>query len=661
MNPTGTRSAADAAVAPQLVQEALDDLVGLIHGQPREGQTAMALAVAQTMAGQRHLVVQAGTGTGKSYAYLVPALLHSVATDQTVLVSTATLALQRQLMAKDIPTVLSVVAPKLPRPPRVALLKGRGNYLCRLRMAESGAAATGPAALFELPGRLERQAEVLRGWAQETSTGDRDDLPEPVDGRVWRSMSATGRECVGRQRCPVGADCFAEAARDAAASADVVLTNHTLLSIDLAGGSAALPEYEIAIIDEAHDMASRMTAASTEVLAEAATGEALRLCGGMLSSEVSQLLDAAGDDLAGALRDLEGQRRLRELPQQLVRALAQVRDASHAAITELGAAATSDAPDLARRQAATAAVTELHDRAGLMLGGDERLVRWVGSDPMSISCAPLSVADRIGGCLLPRATVVATSATLQIGGSFAALAADWGFSPVGADWQHLDVGSPFDYARQGILYVPRDLPAPGREDGSAALLARIGALVRAAGGRALVLSSSWRGVDAIAEYLADADIPGVDLLVQERGSPPGPLIAAFAEQHGAVLVGTLSLWQGVDVPGPSCSLVVMDKIPFPRPDDPVLAARSEAAQARGLSGFGTVSLPHAGLLLAQGAGRLIRRADDRGVVAVLDPRLQQRSYGSYLLRSMPPMWRTADLEVVVAALRRLAESASDPS
>jgi ATP-dependent DNA helicase DinG len=298
----------------------------------------------------------------------------------------------------------------------------------------------------------------------------------------------------------------------------------------------------------------------------------------------------------------------------------------------------------------------------------------------------LTVADRIAGALLPKATVIATSATLQVGGTFTALAADWGLrgegSPLnrpavaataevgaqgpaaeanqsGADgapgaWSHLDVGSPFDYQRQAILYLPRDLPLPGREATSDALLARIGALVRAAGGRTLVLASAWRAVDAIADYLDDAAIPGVEVLVQQRGSPPSQLVSAFAQRHEAVLVGTLSLWQGVDVPGPSCSMVILDKIPFPRPDDPVLAARAAAAAAQGRSGFGAVSLPHAGLLLAQGAGRLIRSSDDRGVVAILDPRLTQRSYGGYLLKSLPPMWRTSETEVVLGALRRLA-------
>lgn len=646
------------AVTDVSALDLLSNVVVAVGGQARPGQSDMADAVMHAMTDGGHLVVQAGTGTGKSFAYLVPALLHSVTADQRVLVSTATLALQRQLLAKDIPTVLDAIGPALPRQPRVVLLKGRGNYLCRLRLQESGGAGSGAEPLFELPGRLEQQAESLRRWADETTTGDRDDLPVQVDARVWRSMSATGRECVGRQRCPVGAECFAEAARESAGEADVIITNHTLLAIDIAGDAAALPVFDVAVIDEAHEFAARMTQAATGDVSPNAIADAVRFGSAMFSEEVRAGLIDAGDAFAAALGDV-GEQRLPELPERLVRALALLRDAAHAALTELGE--PEESQDLARRQAAAAALTELHDRAGALLAGGDGVVRWSTADPATLNFAPLSVADRIGGGLLQQATVVATSATLQVGGSFTAMAMDWGLPTDRGGWRQLDVGSPFDYPRQGIMYVPQDLPPPGREGHGDVVLARIGALVRAAGGRALVLSSSWRGVDTIAEYLRDAAIPGVELLVQERGTPPAALIAAFAAEPQTVLVGTLSLWQGVDVPGPSCSLVIIDKIPFPRPDDPVLAARSESAEARGVSGFAAVSLPHAGLLLAQGAGRLIRSDTDRGVVAVLDSRLATRRYGSYLMRSMPAMWQTSDLQVVVPALQRLVAAGSDPA
>lgn len=636
----------------------LAEVVASVGGQTRPGQSQMTTAVAQAMREREHLVVQAGTGTGKSFAYLVPALLHSVVSDQRVLVSTATLALQRQLLANDIPSVLGAIGGMLPRRPNVVLLKGRGNYLCRLRLQEAGGADPAGPALFELTGRLEQQAELLRSWAADTATGDRDDLPVQVDNRVWRAMSVTGRECVGRQRCPVSAECFAEAARESAGEADVIVTNHTMLAIDIVGDAAALPEYEVAVIDEAHELAARMTQAAAGDVSPGAIADAVRLSNGLLSPDVVAMLTKAGDAFAAAVGDV-GEQRLAELPQRLVRALALLRDAAHAALSDVGEPEQGE--DLARRQAVAAGLTELHDRAGLLLAGGDGVVRWATADPAGLSCAPLSVADRIAGGLLHRATVVATSATLQIGGSFTTMAVDWGLPTAGDGWRQLDVGSPFDYRRQSIMYVPRDLPPPGREGIGDVVLARIGSLIRAAGGRTLLLSASWRGVDSIAAYLSDAAIPGVELLVQERGTPPAALIAAFAAQPQTVLIGTLSLWQGVDVPGPSCSLVIIDKIPFPHPDDPVLAARAEAAEAQGGSGFAAVALPHAGLLLAQGAGRLIRSDKDKGVVAVLDSRLATRRYGSYLMRSMPPMWTTAELPVVAAALQRLAGQGSDPT
>lgn len=657
------------------VVEALHEVVGAIGGQPRSGQERMAAAVADAMQRQRHLVVQAGTGTGKSFGYLVPAVLRAAEHDERVLISTATLALQRQLISTDIPTVLGALEDRLSRRLSVAVIKGRGNYLCRLRLSESAADEPDPAGLFEIPGRLTAQGTAVRQWAERTETGDRDDLPEPVDGRVWRALSVSGRECIGRAKCPVGEQCFAESAREAAAAADVVVANHTLLAIDLATESEVLPEYDAAVIDEAHELTDRLTQASTEVLTMSGLAEAGRRATGLLSADASQrwqeAAEAFGDAMHRTLASQSGpDTRIQQTPEELVRALARLRDAAHEGLTQLAGLSGEDS--VSRQQAAVAALTEAHDRAGLLLREDDGLVRWGSEEPLGMAAAPLRVGHLLRDGLLTEGVVVATSATLRIGGSFTELASAWGLAgppadldadeqaaaPASASWASTDVGSPFDYPRQAMLYVPRDLPAPGRAPMSDLALSRIAALIRAAGGRTLVLASSWRAVDTISEHLRDAAIPDVPLLVQERGSPAGPLVANFAAEERSVLVGTRSLWQGVDVPGPSCRCVIIDKIPFPRPDDPLLAARSDAAAAAGSSGFAAVSLPHAGLLLAQGAGRLIRRDDDRGVVAILDPRLLQRGYGRYLLDSLPAMWRTSDTDVVLAGLKRLS-AASD--
>jgi len=271
---------------------------------------------------------------------------------------------------------------------------------------------------------------------------------------------------------------------------------------------------------------------------------------------------------------------------------------------------------------------------------------------------------------LTQSPVIATSATLTIGKSFDAIAKSIGFV-VGseveeeeseaqngeidpANVQMLDVGSPFDFAAQGMLYLPRHIPEPGRDGPSLDALTELGELIEAAGGRTLALFSSWRGVEMADEHLrkvlADLKLP---IITQKRGDSVGPLVERFAKDPASILLGTIGLWQGIDVPGPSCTLVAIDRIPFPRPDEPVMAARSAEADAAGGSGFMQVSLPRAALLLAQGTGRLIRSIDDRGVVAILDSRIVTKQYGSTLLNSMPPFYRTSDGAVIRDALKRL--------
>lgn len=616
----------------------------------------MAEAVAAAIESGNSLLVQAGTGTGKSLAYLVPTLLASVGDDRRVLIATATLALQRQLLTRDLPIVAEAL--ELPRKPSTALLKGRANYACRLRLDASGADLQDQI-LPQTGGALEEQAQLVREWVQDTETGDRDDLPEPVDSRVWRAFSVSGRECVGRARCPFGEECFFEIARDRAREADVVVTNHTLLAISL-DNDQALPDYDVVVIDEAHELVSRVTSAVGGSLSAAAVADLPRVLGKAVPEDLRQRVRQAADAYASSLDSLaastDGGGRVTQLPTDVTRALALLRDVTTAATSEL--TQSGDELEVGARQRLLATVADVHDQCGELLAADAATVVWLGSTPgPALHTAPLSVADLLSNTLFAEATVVATSATLALGGSFAATASSWGLGAEGASWQGLDVGSPFDYARQAVRYIPADLPAPVRQAISDESLAALGELVRAAGGRTLVLASSWWAVDRIGEYLLDSQLPDIEILVQQRGSPVTHLVEAFRDDETSVLVGTISLWQGVDVPGPSCRCVVIDKLPFPRPDDPVLAARSEAAERAGGSGFRDIQLPHAALLLAQGVGRLIRRADDRGVVAILDSRLATKSYRHFLLASLPPMWPTSDRGTVLAALRRLSDSA----
>jgi len=325
---------------------------------------------------------------------------------------------------------------------------------------------------------------------------------------------------------------------------------------------------------------------------------------------------------------------------------------------------------MAERARVKGAVNEVSTTAATLLKLGDGLVLWYEPTFSTLHLAPLSVSDVLRENMLKQTPVIATSATLTVGNSFNSLAKSIGFI-VGEDLnaevsegeldpgnlQMLDVGSPFDFANQGVLYMPKHLPEPGRDGPSIEVLTELGELIDAAGGRTLALFSSWRGVEAADAHLRKvlAELP-IKIITQKRGDAVGPLVARFAKDETSVLLGTMSLWQGVDVPGNSCILVAIDRIPFPRPDEPVMSARASQADAAGGSGFMQVSLPRAALLLAQGTGRLIRSVDDRGVVAILDSRIVTKRYGSVLLNSMPPLWRTSDTAVVRDSLRRLAES-----
>jgi ATP-dependent DNA helicase DinG len=674
----------DAEPAPSDVARALAAAVESLGGEHRDGQVAMAEAVAASFAGGGHLLVQAGTGTGKSLAYLVPAALHATSPERRVVVATATLALQHQLVERDLPRVADALEPVLGRRPTYAVLKGRHNYVCldRLNRAGDDPEDADEAALFAAPTTvLGRQAKALRSWVDDTETGDRDDLPEAVDGRVWRGVSVSGRECVGPQKCAFGDDCFAERAKAKAAASQIVVTNHAMLAIHTLDNVPLLPEHDAVVIDEGHELVDRATAAVTDEISaaavERAASRAKRLVGPDIAERLESAVEALEIELSVRAEGLLGPVRLDEVSGGLLLALASVRDTAHAAITALAKdSSNDDAEGLAARSRARGLLGEVHDVAGKLLELDDDSVAWL--DPgerrtPTVRIAPLTVAGLLRTELFDGSRVVATSATLTLGGSFEPVARSFGLPSDGessaeSTWTGLDVGSPFDYARQGILYVASKVPPPGRDGTDTAAMDELADLVAAAGGRTLALFSSWRGVERAAEHLAETlpdrlldrrivplDVP---VLVQKRGDSVADLVARFAADPRSVLLGTLSLWQGVDVPGESCHLVVIDRIPFPRPDDPLVAARSRHAEEHGGNGFTAVSVPRAALLLAQGVGRLIRSSTDRGVVAVLDPRLATARYGDYLRRSLPPFWFTTDGVVVRQALVRLDELAS---
>lgn len=645
--------------------ELLAAAVAALGGSQRPGQQDMASAVARAFDTGEHLAVQAGTGTGKSLAYLIPALVRAVDDESPVVVSTATIALQRQLVDRDLPRLVEAVAGALPHKPTFALLKGRRNYLCLNKIHNGGGDADDEGGrpqeeLFDpvAATALGRDVQRLTAWASTTESGDRDDLKPGVPDRSWSQVSVSARECVGVARCPFGTECFSERARGEAGRADVVVTNHALLAIDAVTESAVLPEHRFLVVDEAHELVDRVTAVATAELTPATLGGAARRLGRLVDPELLQRLEASTATFSAAIHDATPGR-IDYLDDELATYLTALRDAASAARSAIDT--TGDAAAAATRAEAAAAMSEISDTAARVLTSfgpaipDRTDVVWLdhednrGAARPVLRVAPLSVANLLRERVFGRSTAVLTSATLTIGGSFDAMAEAWGLT--GARWRGLDVGSPFQHAKAGILYVAAHLPPPGRDGtGSAEQLAEIAELIAAADGRTLGLFSSMRAARAAAEAMRGR--LSTPVLCQGDDSTAA-LVEQFSADPQTSLFGTLSLWQGVDVPGPSLSLVLIDRIPFPRPDDPLLSARQRAVAARGGNGFMAVAASHAALLLAQGSGRLLRRVTDRGVVAVLDSRMVTARYGEYLRSSLPPFWQTTNPAQVRAALERL--------
>ena len=673
--------------------------VEAIGGAERPGQVEMAEAVERSIRAKEHLAAQAGTGTGKSLAYLVPAIRHAVAARTTVVVSTATIALQRQLVDRDLPRLAEALGPLLGTELKFAILKGRRNYLC-LNRVQTGAPEDpedGSESLFDPQqlSQLGRQVKRLNDWADETTTGDRDELVPGVSEQAWRQVAVTAKECLGATRCPQGTECFAELARAEAGESHIVVTNHALLAIDALEEFQVLPEHDLVIVDEAHELVDRVTSVATGDVSAAAVETAARRCGRLIEEGTADRLKESAEGLSLLLEEMPGGR-MDVLAPALGNTLAVVRDAAHACLSSLGPEKKENDPgDAAARKAARSALDDLHDTAVRLIEAFRPEIAsrfdvvWLEKPfvqdgrpkrPPTLHVAPIGVGGLLRTTLFEKRTAILTSATLTLGGSFEPLARQWGLPPLEAPavpeartaaeglaktaddetpedkkadeeirWSGLDAGSPFDHPKAGILYVARHLPQPGRDGLADAYLTEITELIEAAGGRTLGLFSSMRAARQAADELKDH--LSHPLLCQGEDST-SQLVKQFAEDERTCLFGTLSLWQGVDVPGKSLQLVIMDRIPFPRPDDPLLSARRDLA---GPSAFRTVDLPRASTLLAQAAGRLIRSAEDKGVVAVFDKRLGTANYRWDIVNALPPMRRTRDRADVEAFLRSITQ------
>ncbi len=642
--------------------------VEALGGEERTGQIEMAEAVADAMVGGTHLLTQAGTGTGKSLAYLVPALLH----DSRVVVATATLALQHQLVERDLPRLVEAVGDLPGVDASYAVLKGRSNYACLHRIRAGVPDDQGT--LIEAPqGSMATKVLELRAWAEEESgdggSGERDNAPRHTD-REWRQVSVNHRECLGAAKCPYGQECFAELAREKAQRSHLVVTNHSLLAIDAIEGVPMIPDYDVVVVDEAHELVSRITQAATDELFAADVDRAAKRSQRHVEGSEADDLADAGDALRAAINDLDPGR-IDTLPDALGDALVSLRTSARACLSAYPKSDQSQDGDAGLNQA-KGMVQEVFATAERMAANSESDVLWVteGAEhrPPHLCVAPLQVWGPMRDKLLTDKLAVFTSATLRLGGDFNAVASSFGLKPSEnvdvteveraegiLPWRGLDVGSPFDYGRQAILYVARHLPPPGRDGLGVAQLDEIVELVDACEGRALGLFSSRRAAETAAVAVRER-LPHLTTLAQGDAQLP-ELARQFVDDPHTALFGTLSLWQGLDVPGDTCQLVLIDRIPFPRPDDPLMSARQRAADKAGGNGFMQVAATHAALLLAQGTGRLIRTTTDRGVVAVLDPRLATARYGGFLKASLAPMWTTTDPAVARKALARLAASA----
>ena len=636
-------------------------LAGALPGfRFRPQQLAMAHAVAEAIEHRGALIAEAGTGTGKTFAYLVPALLYG----GKVIVSTGTKTLQDQLFQRDLPMVRDT----LKVPVTLALLKGRANYVCHHHLART--AADG-----RLPSREDsRYLPQIVAFARGSTTGDRGELADvPENASIWPLVTSTRDNCLGAE-CAFHADCFVLKARKAALEADIVVVNHHLFFADVMlrdeGLAELLPACNTLILDEAHQLPDTATLFFGEELTSGRLAELARdaeVAARTGAREVPELPEASAG-IGPAIRKLR--LALGDMPTKITQRLAIEKEGFSAALDELTAALDRLATELGlfaersediancAERARDAAAQLARWRSGLAENADDSgagataWIRWVDvtQTGWQLHASPLSVAEVFGKQVYDSGRGwIFTSATLAVGKDFSLYQRELGLADAATGcWE-----SPFNYPAQGLLYVPRDLPQPNSREHTEAVVAASLPVLRASGGRAFLLFTTLRALSIARELLAEAlrrerlDWP---LLVQGEGSR-SELLARFRELGNAILLGSASFREGVDVPGAALSVVILDKLPFAPPDDPLLAARLELLRAEGGNPFFDYQVPQAAIALKQGAGRLIRTETDRGVLMICDPRLTDKPYGRRIWQSLPPMRRTRELKEVEAFFR----------
>jgi ATP-dependent DNA helicase DinG len=624
------------------VATALAHVTAALPGrEDRPGQLRMAELVADAIRTERHLIVQAGTGTGKTLAYLVPA----ITSGKRTIVVTATKALQDQLATKDLP-FLATELEALGHDIDWAVLKGRSNYVCLQRLREMSQPATGQLEIDELSATNKLEIRKIAEWAGSSHTGDQAELDWSPSDAAWRSVSVGSDECPGGDRCPMGQECFAETARRRAQASDVVVVNTYLYGLHVGSGGAILPEHDVVVFDEAHVLEDTM---SDTVGVDISPGRFITV-----SATVRRFLDdpqlvGSIADLASLLREAfaphAGKRLSTPLPSDIGDAL---RDAQ-LRLTRVGEAVERIETDIddakQRKLRAQKMIARSMEAIETALAAGDGTVPFVSGSPQSprLEVAPLDVGPVLAANVWGDHTAILTSATIP-----SSLGARVGLPD---ERTHVaDVGSPFDYEHQAMLYCALHLPQPRSPQYRDQVAEELISLIEAAGGRTLALFTSWAAMDHAVEIVRGAvKVP----ILTQRDLPKPALVKAFSDSEETCLFATTGMFQGVDVPGRTLSLVAIDKLPFPRPDDPLLSARREQL---GAAAFGEIDVPRASTLLAQACGRLIRNMDDRGVVAVLDPRLGTARYRWDIVKALPPMKRTRERAEVEAFLREITST-----
>lgn len=627
------------------IRDALDiATAALADAEDRPGQRTMAASVAESIGSNRHLIVQAGTGTGKTLGYLVPVVMSG----RKTIVATATIALQDQIASKDLPLLAEHLAPALGIEFEWAVLKGRNNYVCRQKVDEALSAGDAQLELEtdDLNPRLRAHIEKIDRWSRQTTTGDLADYPGAVSERVRRAVTITSEECPGASRCPVGSQCFAERARYSASSADVVVVNTHLYGIDVAAQGGVLPEHEVVVIDEVHNLEgiiSESVGVAFSAGRFANTAHSIRRI--ISDSRPADRLVSLGEALQDAIAPDLGRRVPSPLDAGLRDVLTDARLVCGDALDGIRAVETKDEDANQRKLRAVQSVGRLAESIDLALAVGRHHVPFVSGTPGSpvLEIAPLEVGSILAEGIWDKRTAILTSATVPTNLPDRVGLADDAYDAI-------DVGSPFDYPSNALLYCTKNFPNPNSAEFTKAVHDELFRLITAAGGRTLALFTSFKALDAAVDALRP--ILPMKVFSQRDDAQKSRLVDQFSADEESCLFATAGFFQGIDVPGRTLSLVTIDKIPFPRPDDPLLSARRDLL---GDAAFRQIDLPRAATLLAQATGRLIRTATDRGVVAVFDPRLATAGYRNLILGAMPPMRRTISRDEVTEFLRSLVD------